>query len=450
VKILAALGVSLLVLGLAAQPAGAAEPAGDHIDASGLTVLKASHDQIVPDELREAYAAYDALSEAYPDDFGYASPNITDGKVSLGVVTARGRNALTAMMRGASPNAPRALGETAETADKRTAALAQATGKAAGLPVVAGTVRRSRTEVERDKDALIEWSRDPRFAEADIWQTAVERSTGRVILTAAKLTPTLAQAIVQAYGTDQVAVQIEPNPEFQPNVGRLADNSPFWGGARINAPRGSCSDAFSWRIGSTPAMVTAGHCASSGGSVSTPTSAMGSVTSGSRETWNNGTGTVTVPGYSGYHGDGAIIAISGGRSSGGVVYRGAYNSTSWSNVLGMWSRRAQSGDQYCTSASYSGEICGWTVNTTQVNVTYSTGEVGRNMIRSRSKQGWCTRPGDSGGSVFTANSSGVTAKGVHSGGGGGGSDYYGGLLDQCSQIFTDIWDIYYGLPGYLE
>ena len=84
-----------------------------------------------------------------------------------------------------------------------------------------------------------------------------------------------------------------------------------------------------------------------------------------------------------------------------------------------------------------------------MNITYSNGEIGRNEVRSRNKQGWCTRPGDSGGSIFTASSSGVTAKGVHNGGGGGGSDYYGGLFDQCHETFTDIWDIYYGLPGYL-
>jgi streptogrisin C len=145
---------------------------------------------------------------------------------------------------------------------------------------------------------------------------------------------------------------------------------------------------------------------------------MGSVTSGTRENWNAGVGTVTVSGFSGYHGDGAIIAISSGKSSSGVIYRGAYNSSSYSSVLGMWSRRAQSGDQYCTGASYSGEICGWTVDAGQLNITYSTGEVARNIVRSRNKQGWCTRPGDSGGSIFTATSSGVTAKGVHSAGSG--------------------------------
>lgn len=448
----AALSVPVLAIALIIQPAGAASaaPSGDHTDASGLTVVKASHDRVVPESLRDAYAAYDALSEAYPDDFGYASPNLDKGVVQVAVVNARGTAALDAISHGRPPAAKTTVPEaTADAAQKRAGALAQAAAAAPGLRAVATRATRSRADVERAKDDLIEWSRDPRFADADIWQTSVERSTGRVILTAAALTPALAQAIVRAYGTEEVAVQIAANPEVQLNVGRLADNSPFWGGARIYAPAGTCTDAFSWRLGSASAMVTAGHCAPSGGSVSTPVSYLGYVTSGTYESWNTGVGTVTVSPYSGYHGDGAIIAVGSGMSSSPYAYRGAYNSSSYSSVLGMWSRRAQSGDQYCSSASFSGEICGWTVDAAGVNITYSNGEIGRNEVRSRSKQGWCTRPGDSGGSIFTATSSGVTAKGVHNGGSGGGSDYYGGLFDQCTEIFTDIWDIYYGLPGYL-
>jgi hypothetical protein len=449
-KIFAVLGLSVAVAGLSVPAPASAQPAaGDYVHASGLTVIAASHDQVVPADLRGAYAAYDALSEAYPEDFGYASPNLADGTVSLGVVTAKGRAALASLSAGRALPATAALGDSTEAAQKRSAALTQAAKPAAAVTAATKPVTRSRALVEQDKDALIEWSRDRRFAEADIWQTSVERSTGRVVVTVAKLTPLLAETIVARYGTEKVAVQIEENPQLQPNIGRLADNHPFYGGSRINTPLGSCTDAFSWRIGSTPAMVTAGHCVANGGSVSTPTSSLGTVNNASRETWNNGTGTVTVPGYSGYHGDGAIIQVTGGNSSTNRVYRGAYNSTSSSPVLGMWSRRAQNGDQYCTSGSFSGEICGWSVSSSQVNVTYSSGEVARNVVRSGNKQGWCTRSGDSGGSIFTATSSGVTAKGVHSAGGGGGSDSYGGLLDPCNEVFTDIWDIYYGLPGNL-
>lgn len=59
----------------------------------------------------------------------------------------------------------------------------------------------------------------------------MENGTGRVIVTAARLTPTLAAAIVAAHGTADVEVQIAPNPQLHTNVGRLVDNSPFYGGS---------------------------------------------------------------------------------------------------------------------------------------------------------------------------------------------------------------------------
>ena len=40
--------------------------------------------------------------------------------------------------------------------------------------------------------------------------------------------------------------------------------------------------------------------------------------------------------------------------------------------------------------------------------------------------------------------------GIHSGGTDGGGDYYGGLPDPCVEVDTDIYDAYYGFPGYLK
>lgn len=137
-------------------------------------------------------------------------------------------------------------------------------------------------------------------------------------------------------------------------------------------------------------------------------------------------------------------------SSAGQIYRGGSTSTSAASVSGMFSRQAQSGDQYCTGGSRSGEICGWTVNKVGVNIKYSDGATIRNAVSSKNKQGWCTRPGDSGGPVYIVSGSKVVAKGIISGGGGGGSDYYGGLFDQCTQVFTDIYQPYYGFPGVIR
>jgi hypothetical protein len=44
----------------------------------------------------------------------------------------------------------------------------------------------------------------------------------------------------------------------------------------------------------------------------------------------------------------------------------------------------------------------------------------------------------------------VLAQGILDGASGGGSDYYGGYLDKCRVLFTDIWDAYYGFPGVLK
>jgi hypothetical protein len=453
-SVYAVAALSLALPLMASSPFRGVTPSGDYVDPSGLRVIAASHDTSLPESMRDLYAAYDALGEASPDDFGYASPNLRNGVLSVAVVTPKGRALLSDFSSGrvSSFAVDARLTPSAETNHKRVSALQQAAIQAAHRPVAVTSAPRSRSEVERDKHALIDWAADPRFVDADIWQTSVERSTGRVIVTASALTPVLARALVAAYGTEKVVVEVETNPQASINLGRLYDGTGFYGGALIQVPSGYlCTDAFAWRLNSgTAAMVTAGHCVPTGGSISTPKEYMGGVPSGTAESWTTGTGTVSVPCCSGLHGDGAIITVTSGKTSLASVYRGAYDSTTSSQVKGMITRRAQEDDQYCTGASFSGEICGWTVDKVDVDVVYANNAgTARNVVRSKNKQGWCARPGDSGGSVFITVSGGVAARGVTSGGAGGGSDYYGGLLDQCSHIFTDIYDIYYGLPGSL-
>jgi hypothetical protein len=69
------------------------------------------------------------------------------------------------------------------------------------------------------------------------------------------------------------------------------------------------------------------------------------------------------------------------------------------------------------------------------------------------KTGFCMQPGDSGGSVYTVGGDGkVAAKGIISGAGGrGGADSWAGAGEMpCLNIFTDIRDAYYALPGSLR
>lgn len=321
---------------------------------------------------------------------------------------------------------------------------------ARGKAISLRQVTRNRSATERIKHDVTDLAQQPALADADIWQAEVDRSTGRVIVRMSRLTNAAADAIVAAYGTEDVAVIEEPNPEATDQFGRLSDSSSFWGGARIGVPSGSCTDAFSWNISSTVSgMLTAGHCIPNGGSVSTPTGWMGTVASGSRENYSS-TGTVYLTGQSTYRGDMALIQVNSDKSSSPFIYRGGYDGTSSGRVTGMMSARSKSGDKYCTGGSYSGEICGWTVDAAGVDRKISD-KWKRNIVVSKNRQGWCTRPGDSGGSVYIVNSSGtIQAKGINNSGGGGGSDYYGGALDPCHQQFTDIWDAYYGFPGTIK
>ncbi|MDR1806826.1 MAG: S1 family peptidase [Propionibacteriaceae bacterium] len=109
----------------------------------------------------------------------------------------------------------------------------------------------------------------------------------------------------------------------------------------------------------------------------------------------------------------------------------------------MWYRSPSSGDQFCTGGARSGELCGWTVDQSNVNVTYDDGTVVQKItIGTKGTSGGGVIAGDSGGPVYTVRSDGkVAAKGIISGSGSSWGAY--------KVYFTDIWDAYYGLPGYL-
>ncbi|MEU7822577.1 hypothetical protein [Catellatospora sp. NPDC049133] len=106
----------------------------------------------------------------------------------------------------------------------------------------------------------------------------------------------------------------------------------------------------------------------------------------------------------------------------------------------MWSVSPSIGDQYCTGGSFSGELCGWSVN--GVGVNFWVGDkYKRNMTRG-AKSGLCTTGGDSGGPIYTVLGNGnVVAKGIHSTGGSSGG---------CTETFTDIRLAYFGFPGQIR
>ena len=458
--------LAMAIVAVSAAPGQAvAEAAKTYRHASGLEVIVGQYREPgqVPASLSEALGAAEQLAERSPDQFGQPWVDRGSETVVVDVVTAKGAATLEAALRGDRQGAA--------SLEPRTAVAGKPLGSLAGLEAAgaAGRLRqrnvaRSSRTLETVKEELTRLASDPAFQADDLWMSRVDAPSNRVIVTVSSLSDALAGAIAARYGTATVAVEVdEAEAKAEPAIGRWADNSPFYGGSRLSL---GCTDAFSWVSGSTSQMLTAGHCIPNGGSVSTMTSSLGGVTSGTRENWNTSVGSQylvnDLSGTNVYRGDMALITVTGtGRSSAGRIYRGNSNSTSSAPVTGMFSRRSASGDQFCTGGSSRksdgsagpGEICGWTVDVARVNVESSTDGVWwRNVIRAKSKTGWCNRPGDSGAPVYIVNGSGsVTAKGILDGAGGGGTDYYGGQLDKCiGVVFTDIWEPFYGFPGVIR
>ncbi|MET9297317.1 hypothetical protein [Streptomyces sp. NPDC003077] len=362
-----------------------------------------------------------ALAQRYPDDFGYPWFDAKTNQVTVNSVGDRGRS-LAAGLKSDQP----AIKDVRPTA-------------------------RSYRELERVKhEAIGLTSKDVPDGEA-IFETALDGKNGRVLITVKRVTTPLVSALARRYGAESIAVvpgseRLQGSPQDRKN-----DTSPFYGGSTINVPAGGCSSGFPWIYGGQYMMVSAGHCASQGGSVSTPAQNMGTVTEGTRENWNNGDGqgTQLFPGQTRFRGDLSLIELDPGRQSVGRVYRGGPNSGigDSASVRGIWQRRAFYGDQYCTDGERTGELCGWRVSRFEFDHRYSDGTVVRNAVRGVKRQ-QCTLGGDSGGPLYTVNDDGsVTGKGIHSGGGGGGDDSWGGIFDPCFEIFTDIRDAWEGLPG---
>lgn len=288
----------------------------------------------------------------------------------------------------------------------------------------------------------------------------------RIIIWANRLTPRLMKSLATRYGTDAIAVRYLPGlaPSRAASQSRLNDGPTYYGGgAWINvydsSGSGICTSGIPWYYNNKSQMITAGHCANAGAYVTAGTTneiAFGSVFTGTDENWNEGVGTVTLPGQTAYHGDISRIQMSldsdtssSAAHSGYYVFKGNGDSTSVRVVSQMWDRRAQAGDQYCTDGSQSYEVCGWAVTVTGATWRY-TGDTGepyaRNVVIGTKISGKCVIPGDSGGPTYTVKSDGTVAvKGIISGASMGYST--GTYSDPCYNVFTDAYDIMEAFGG---
>lgn len=439
--------VSCATLAVASFQTAQAQGSTPQTDLHGISIFRDGQEATVPDHSRAAYEAYETLAETYPNDFGYVSYDTSKRRVSVPVTTAKGRTLLRAFESGRAPTVTRALaGDAVDAVAKRQRRLNEVAVVADQVRVTATPTNRSRAATERDASRIADLAASPALKPADVWMTGPDRRTGKVIVTVSRITPGLTKSLAKRFGPSKVSLEVAPNPRLKTLAGRRYDGSPFYGGALITTPQTSCTTAFSWRVNGVPAMVTAGHCIPYGGRVRTPKTAMGWVSSGSRENWHPRNGTQTVPGFSGYHGDGAIIEVKGKQSSSPRIYRGDSDTLKSGRVKAAPRHRAKSGDKFCTGGASTDEICGWGISRTGTNVRYE--EPGRPWARNvimAVKRGYCLRGGDSGGSAFVSDSRGdVIVRGVISGGSGNGTSKY-----PCRAVVTDYWDIYQGLPGYL-
>lgn len=164
------------------------------------------------------------------------------------------------------------------------------------------------------------------------------------------------------------------------------------GGRQYSSGGGSCSIGFAVTRGSTKGFATAGHCGTSGTSVSVGGERVGSVQGrsfpGDDMAWVSARSSDTLIGLvDRYNGSGTDVRVVG-NSQGGV------------------------GTSVCRSGFASGYRCG-TITSTNVTVNYSAGPTFQ-----LSQSNACLTQGDSGGSWITP---GGQAQGVSSGGQLGGA-----------------------------
>jgi len=374
---------------MAASPKAAAtsQDNGSYIHPSGLTVIMEPVG--VPANLAEVYAAALAVAESQPNDYGY--PMIQDGNVLLPAVSSTAK-ALEKSNRTASAQQLRDFAK----ALNRESSYDPGTNVTSLIKVSAISERLSAMELDELNNAVFDLRDNPSIAPGLIKSTGIDAS-GRIVVTVTELTDDLASALVKRYGTEDIVIEIDQSFGATTNASRAQDSSPYKGGAHYVTPsKGGCSTAFSWIDGSVQMMLTAGHCAPSGGTVTDGQKTMGTIANSSRESWDAGVGTVYMSGQSVLRGDIALIQLSSGLSSAGAMYRGGTTSTTSSTVGEIWSSSPSIGDQFCTGGAASGEICGWKVDQIKVNVMYDDSTVLRNGTRGTGASSSII-PGDSGG-----------------------------------------------------
>ncbi|MEV0590661.1 DNRLRE domain-containing protein [Nonomuraea cavernae] len=271
----------------------------------------------------------------------------------------------------------------------------------------------------------------------------------KVLITANAVSPELRLALAQRYGVNNVVIRLKPdaarlttktgtdNRQLTTQAGtdsRANDNDEYinGGGAFDTKNDFECTMGFAWSLPAGRRLVTAGHCLP----VDDPTGVP--LTGGTREygkrvltTWDDGIGTVFLPGKNEAQGDSALVTPNASIYPTASIFIGGPTSREKRPVKRSWQRRSAPGDLFCVGGRYYGQHCSWKV--VEGNDYFKTdGGLLDNAIPA-THASECLREegGDSGGPIYTFQSDGsVVAKGITSSG-------TSTLLD-CYVAFTDI------------
>lgn len=408
------LAMVALVLPLRAAAASATEAtAGGRPYASGITILRSlpSTPRPLPTAAAMALDAAQRAASQNPDNLSFPWFDRTENQLVLTASTQSGHAAATTFAAGAA---------SLRTVPHRTTAVAH-----------------SQRHLQRILDETIGFG-----SLAAVYADYPDPANNRVILETSNASEAFLSQLAGRYDPTAIAVFVDLHPQLPRPLSRNYDQSPFWGGAQISTPTEYCTSGLPWTDGSNYYMITAGHCATASGTVSTPAESMGWVNS-YESSYASGVGSVQLAGV--WRGDIALIRITSGKLSDPYMYTGGVNSSSYAKVKQIWSRSPQPGDQYCTGGMSTGELCGWNTEVVGGNMTYSTGEVVHHVSWGhRGLYSGGVSAGDSGGPVYNVRSDGgIAAKGVIS----AGAD--GNAFNGPENVYSDVWDAWYAYPGWL-
>ncbi|WP_147312443.1 hypothetical protein [Thermomonospora umbrina] len=305
-------------------------------------------------------------------------------------------------------------------------------------------------ELQRIQDEVLTLD-TTQLPSADQLQSAhIQAAKNRVVIEAFSVNDAMVDALTARYGPSKIAVRVisdaEPADAMCSNgIMNRACSHHFWGGSKMaTMENGSyCTMGFMWRNSYGRFGLTAGHCGQKGHWFGSWVSS-GSVAArgvGVKTGWNPKVGTV--------YGRGDLLFVnldytSDGQRSSPFVFNGGSATRNILPVKGRASRRPRVGDYVCSGGATKGDLCGWKISDTSINVRYASGGLVKWAVEAKRK-GVCAAGGDSGGPVFTkvkvnthVTEWGAVAQGIISGGGGGKT---------CRLYFTSIHDVQTLAPG---